>query len=269
MEKVVESKRKLRKNSAIFLLSLGITAVLVMILFSLHAYGAAPSVSIDLAAADGSTGAMGTLEVLFLLVVLALMPSILMMMTSFTRIVIVLSFLRSALGTQQSPPNQIIIGMALFLSLFVMSPVIKDINTQAYQPYKSGEITQEQAIDNAVVPLKVFMLKQTQNKDLNMFMEMSNTETPTDADGNTELTELSLTVIVPSFMTSELKRAFTMGFLLFLPFLIIDMVVASTLMSMGMVMLPPAMIALPFKLMMFVLVDGWGLLFSTLVRSFR
>ena len=266
MESVKEKKRELKKHAAMFALGLGFTALCLLALFSLEAYGAAPSISVDLAAADGSTGAMGTLEVLFMLVVLALAPSLLIMMTSFTRIVIVLSFLRSAMGTQQSPPNQIIIGMALFMTLFIMSPVINDINENAYKPYKEGVITQEEALKKSVKPLKIFMLKQTQKKDLSMFADMANTPVP---DEELDLSELSLTVIVPSFVTSELKRAFTMGFLLFIPFLIIDLVVSSTLMSMGMVMLPPAMIAMPFKLMMFVLVDGWGLLFSTLVKSFR
>lgn len=214
---------------------------------------------------------MGTLEVLFLLVILALAPSIVIMMTSFTRIIIVLSFLRNALGTQQSPPNQILIGLSLFLTLFIMMPVLNEINTQAYAPFNAGTITQEVAVQRAIKPLKQFMLKQTQAKDMDLFLSISRPGENLEKIDRTNLDELSklgLEIIVPSFITSELKRAFTIGFLLFIPFLIIDMVVSSTLMSMGMVMLPPSMIALPFKIMLFVLVDGWGLLMGALVRGF-
>lgn len=231
---------------------------------------AAPAVSIDFDAGESSEGSMGVLDILFMMVIISLGPTILLMMTSFTRIVIVLSFLRNALGTQQSPPNQIIIGLALFLSLFIMSPVLGDIKESAYAPYHSGLITQEEALDRAVQPLKTFMLQQTNKKDLQLFVSIS---APSDAGetslSNGQLQTLGLEVIVPAFITSELKRAFTMGFLLFIPFLIIDMVVSSTLMSMGMVMLPPATIALPFKILIFVLVDGWGLLMGTLARSFN
>ncbi|MEA5010150.1 MAG: flagellar type III secretion system pore protein FliP [Angelakisella sp.] len=270
MQDKKDTKKALKKQSYIFCASLLITVLLVGLL-STTAY-AAPSVIVDFASGDTSEGAFGALELLFLLLLLALGPSILIMMTSFTRIVIVLSFLRNALGTQQSPPNQIIIGLALFLSLFIMNPVIEQINTQAYEPYKKGIITQEEFMDNAIEPLKVFMLKQIQDKDLQLFLSMSGSEDQVvieGVDSPEKLTALGLEVIVPAFITSELKRAFTIGFLLFIPFLIIDMVVASTLMSMGMVMLPPSMIALPFKLMMFILVDGWGLLLGTLAKSFR
>lgn len=268
--KINARKFELKKLTLRFLLSFLATAGLVGLCLSIQAY-AAPSVSIDLSAGE-ATGGLGTLELLFLLALLALAPSILIMMTSFTRIVIVLSFLRSALGTQQSPPNQIIVGLALFLSLFIMTPVFKQINQEAYMPYRAGLIDQQVAVDRAVKPLKEFMLKQTQEKDLNLFLSIAGPDAISDKiqAGNPEsLTELGLEVIVPSFITSELKRAFTMGFLLFIPFLIIDIVVSSTLMSMGMVMLPPSMIALPFKIMMFVLVDGWNLLIGTMVRSFH
>lgn len=232
---------------------------------------AAPQISIDLSSTDSQTGTMGAIDVLFTLVILALIPSILIMMTSFTRIIIVLSFLRNALGTQQSPPNQIIIGLSLALTLFIMAPVTDEINKTAYIPYKEGQITQEAALERASGPLKTFMLKQVHKKDLNLFISISNKTAPTSISGtdSEELNKLGLDVILPAFITSELKRAFTMGFLLFIPFLIIDLIVSSTLMSMGMVMLPPGMIALPFKIMMFVLVDGWGLLLGTLVKSFR
>lgn len=203
-----------------------------------------------------------TLQILQMFLILALAPSILIMTTCFTRIVIVLSFLRNALGLQQTPPNQVLIGMALFLSLFIMSPVLTQINEQAYQPYREEQITQEEFIAKAAVPMKEFMLKQTKKDDLNLFLNLSKTEI--DA-----AKEAPLTVVIPAFMTSELRRAFLIGFLIFIPFLIIDMVVSSTLMSMGMIMLPPAIISLPFKLLLFVLVDGWGLLFKTLVAGFN
>lgn len=203
-----------------------------------------------------------TLEILEMFLILGLVPSILIMTTCFTRIVIVLSFLRNALGLQQTPPNQVIIGMALFLSLFVMSPVLTQIDEQAYRPYKEEQITQEQFVERASQPLKEFMLKQTRKDDLNLFLNLSKTEI-------TSAQEAPLTVVIPAFMTSELRRAFLIGFLIFIPFLIIDMVVSSTLMSMGMIMLPPAIISMPFKLLLFVLVDGWGLLFKTLVSGFN
>ena len=204
-----------------------------------------------------------TLQIIETLTILALAPSILIMTTCFTRIIIVLSFLRNALGLQQTPPNQVLLGIALFLSLFIMNPVISEINTQAYQPYKEQKITQEQFIQKAAEPLKKFMLKQTKKDDLNLFINLSKDKAVTSVD------QLSIKVVIPAFMTSELKRAFTIGFLIFIPFLIIDMIVSSTLMSMGMIMLPPAMISLPFKLLLFVLVDGWGLLFKTLASSFN
>lgn len=203
-----------------------------------------------------------TLQIIETLTILSLIPSILIMTTCFTRIIIVLSFLRNALGLQQTPPNQVLIGIALFLSLFIMQPVINQINTEAYQPYKEQKITQEEFIQKAEEPLKEFMLKNTKKDDLNLFINLSKTQ-------EKDITKLSIKVVIPAFMTSELKRAFTIGFLIFIPFLIIDMIVSSTLMSMGMIMLPPAMISLPFKLLLFVLVDGWGLLFKTLASSFN
>ncbi len=204
-----------------------------------------------------------TLEILLMLTIITLLPSILVMVTSFTRTIIILSFLRNALGIQQTPPNIVLIGISLFLTLFIMDPVIKDINTNAYTPYKNQEITQEEALDRAQVPLKDFMLKNTETSALNLFTEMSGTEQVENVE------ELPMTVIIPSFMTSELKRGFVAGFLIFIPFLLIDIIVSSTLMSMGMMMLPPAMISLPFKLLLFVTVDGWELLFSSIAKSFQ
>ncbi len=204
-----------------------------------------------------------TLDILLMLTVISLLPSLLIMVTSFVRTVIILSFLRNAMGVQQTPPNMVLIGIAVFLTLFIMDPVIKQINTEAYTPYKNQEISQEEAIARAQVPLKEFMLTNTEKSSLNLFVEMSGAE-----EVENEL-DLPMTVVIPSFMTSELKRGFTAGFLLYIPFLLIDIVVSSTLMSMGMMMLPPAMISMPFKLLLFVTVNGWELLFSTIVNSFR
>lgn len=204
-----------------------------------------------------------TLEILAMLTAVMVLPSLLIMMTSFVRTIIILSFTRNALGIQQTPPNMVLIGIALFLTIFIMRPVFDDINEQAYQPYIEGEITQEQALERAQVPMKQFMLKQTEVSSVNLFMELADIEKPENIE------ELPLSVIVPSFMTSELKKGFMAGFLIFIPFLLIDVIVASVLMSMGMIMLPPATIALPFKLLLFVTVNGWELLFQSIVNGFN
>ena len=248
------------------LIALTVAITVFTIIFAVTANAASVSVNVDSGAQDG---AMSELQLLFLFVLLALAPSLLMMMTSFTRIVIVLSFLRNAIGIQQTPPNQVIIGLALALSLFIMSPVISTINTEAIVPLQNGEITEEVALERMQDPIKEFMLKQTKDKDLDLFLSLSGDEEVVESGNTDSLKDLSLSIIVPAFVTSELKRAFTMGFLLFLPFLIIDMIVSSTLMSMGMVMLPPSMISLPFKLMLFVVVDGWGLIIEMLITSFK
>lgn len=206
---------------------------------------------------------METLQLLFLLTSVSLLPSLIVMMTSFTRIIIVLSFVRNALGVQQTPPNMVLIGIALFLTLFIMAPITDEITTNAYEPLRDGEINQTEALDRAQAPLKVFMLKQTEVDTLDMYMSASGQTAPENEE------DIPLRIVIPAFMTSELKRAFIMGFLLLIPFLLIDVVVASTLMSMGMIMLPPAMISLPFKILLFVTLDGWTLLFSTLLRSFN
>ena len=210
------------------------------------------------------------LEVIVLLTIIALIPSLLMMMTSFTRIVIVMGFLRNALQSQSTPPNMVITGLALILTAFIMAPVFVEINEEAYQPYVNEEITMEEALEKSVVPLKRFMLKQVTNNDLQFFVDLSKTEIP--EGGMTDeykQTKLPITVIIPTFVVSELKRAFQMGFLIYLPFLVIDMVVGSTLMSMGMMMLPPAMISMPFKILVFVLADGWNLLIDAIVASYN
>ena len=207
-----------------------------------------------------------TLEILFLTTVIALLPSMLIMMTSFTRIIISLSFLRTAMGTSQNPPNTVLVGIALFLTLFIMNPVLTQIQQTAYGPYTRQEITQEEAIDRASVPLKEFMLRNTESSSLTLFCDLAGVDEPATDEG---AMELSMRVIIPSYMTSELKAAFQIGFFLYIPFMLIDIVVSSTLMSMGMIMLPPAMISMPFKLLLFITVDGWQLLFSTLAQGFR
>ena len=218
-----------------------------------------PNINITIGGEDADA-----VRILLLLTVLSVLPSIVIMMTSFTRLVVVFSLLRNALGLQQTPPNQVLVGLALFLSLFIMSPTIANINQNAFQPFTEGEITTQEFIDRASGPLREFMLNQTDAADINMFLGLAGfTERPQT------LEDIPMTVVVPAFMTSELKRAFTIGFLLFLPFMIIDIVVASTLMSMGMMMMPPITVSMPFKLMLFVLVDGWGLLIRTLVQTYN
>lgn len=207
-----------------------------------------------------------TLEIIYLLTILTLLPSLVIMMTSFTRYIISLSFLRNALGTQQTPPNMVLIGIALFLTLFTMGPVISQINTEAYTPYKNGEITQDEFFELAQDPLKDFMLRQTETSSLQLFCNLSEQEYP---ETDEAAMELPLTTIVPAFMTSELGRAFMIGLLLYIPFLLIDIIVSSTLMSMGMIMLPPSMISTPFKLLLFITLNGWELLFSTLIQTFN
>ena len=206
-----------------------------------------------------------TLEIIFLTTMITLLPSAVVMMTSFTRYIISFSFLRSALGLQQNPPNMVLIGIALFLTLFTMSPVIDTIKTEAYEPYVAEQITQEEFFQRAEVPIKEFMANQTESSALKLFCDLAHVDQP--ADG--EAAQLPLTILVPSFMTSELKRAFMIGFYLYIPFVLIDVIVASTLMSMGMIMLPPSMISMPFKLLLFIALNGWELLFSTLVQGFQ
>ena len=203
-----------------------------------------------------------SLQTLILMTSLTFLPAVLLMMTSFTRIVIVLSMLRSAIGTPSSPPTQVLIGLSLFLTFFVMSPVLDKIYADAYQPYSENKISLEQAYERGSEPLKQFMLRQTREADLALFVRISNSEELQSPE------QVPLKILVPAYVTSELKTAFQIGFLIYLPFLIIDMVVASVLMSMGMMMLSPAVISLPFKIMLFVLADGWNLLIGSLVQSF-
>jgi flagellar biosynthetic protein FliP len=202
------------------------------------------------------------LQIFLLMTILSLAPAILIMLTSFTRCVIVLSLLRRALGTMQMPPNQVIVGLALFLTFFIMTPVWQQVNQEALQPFLEDKIDQQQALQNAATPVRQFMFKQTREKDLALFVEIAKLQRPKDVG------DIPTSVLIPSFIISEVKTAFQIGLLLYVPFLIIDMVVASVLLSMGMMMLPPIMISLPFKLMLFVLADGWNLLIGSLVRSF-
>ncbi len=220
-----------------------------------------PPIEISLGEEGASNWALG-LQLILLLTVLSLAPSIVIMMTSFTRIIVVLSLLRNALATQRMPPNQIIVGLALFLTLFIMTPVFSQINEEAFQPYLAEEIGEEEALELAMSPLREFMFAQVTERDLALFIEISGDERPSSEE------EVSNLVLIPAFIISELKTAFQMGFLLYIPFIIIDMIVASTLMSMGMLMLPPVMISLPFKILLFVLVDGWFLVIRSLVATF-
>ncbi|EXI89522.1 MAG: Flagellar biosynthetic protein FliP precursor [Candidatus Accumulibacter regalis] len=212
--------------------------------------------------AGGSQTYTLSIQTLLTLTALTFIPAALLMMTSFTRIIIVLSLLRHALGTQTSPPNQVLLGLALFLTFFIMSPVLDSVYSEAYQPLSENRITYQQAIERGAVPLRKFMLKQTRESDIALFARMANAPRFQSSD------DIPMRLLVPAFVTSELKTAFQIGFIIFIPFLIVDMVVASVLMSMGMMMMSPVMIALPFKLMLFVLVDGWHLILGSLVASF-
>jgi len=221
-----------------------------------------PDVNLQVGTAEEPEQLVGTLRLLLLLGVLSLAPAFILLATSFTRIVIVLGFIRNAVATQQIPPNQVIIGLALFLTFFVMSPVLGQINEQALEPYMDEEITFEEAFELGGQPLKEFMLDNTRERDLALFLEIGELDSPEARE------EVQFRALIPAFVISELKTAFQMGFILFVPFLIIDMVVASTLMSMGMFMLPPVIVSLPFKILLFILVDGWHLVVQSLVQSY-
>ena len=223
------------------------------------------TLDINISSNAGSMKLESTLQILIMLTILSLAPSILIMVTSFTRIVVVFHFLRTALGTQTTPPNQVIVGLALFITIAIMSPVFTEVNTKAIKPYTAGKIKQEQAIEKGLSPLREFMLKQTREKDLKLFMDLNKKS----ADDIKDYDDIPITIVIPAFIISELRAAFIIGFLIYLPFIVIDMVVASTLMSMGMMMLPPTTISLPFKLLLFVLADGWNLVIGQLVDSFN
>jgi flagellar biosynthetic protein FliP len=227
-----------------------------------HAQTPIPGINIRVGSSNSPEEVATSLQVLVVLTVLTLAPAILIMTTSFTRIIIVLAFLRQALGTQQTPPNQVLIGLALFLTLFIMQPTWSQVNETALQPYLAKRLSQGQALDRASIPLKQFMQRFVREKDLALFVRIAKIQQPRNID------DVPFHVIVPAFIISELKTAFQIGFLLYMPFLVVDLVVSSVLMAMGMMMLPPIMISLPLKLMLFVLVDGWNLIVGALVESF-
>ncbi|EOC99719.1 flagellar type III secretion system pore protein FliP [Caldisalinibacter kiritimatiensis] len=233
-------------------------AIVLSIIVSGTAYGQ-PDLSINMDADNYSS----VIQIMVLLTVLTLAPAILIMMTSFTRIIIVLSFIRNALGTQQTPPNQVLIGLALFLTFFIMAPIATEINNQAIQPYLENELDEQLALKRALQPIREFMFKQTKGKDLALFLDIA------EVENGQKLEDIPTSALIPAFIISELKTAFKIGFMIFIPFLVIDMVVASTLMSMGMMMLPPVMISLPFKILLFILVDGWNVITEVLVTGFR
>ncbi len=221
-----------------------------------------PSINLGFKSTDNPNEVVNAIKIVLMLTVLSLAPAILIMMTSFTRIIVVLSFVRQALGTQQMPPNQLLVGLALFLTFFIMGPAFNQINENALKPYLDNRISQDRAVDEALAPIRAFMWKQTRPTDVNLFIKLAKIAKPkTRADVPT-------TVLIPSFIISELKTAFQIGFIIYLPFLVIDLVISSVLMAMGMMMLPPVVISLPFKIMLFVLVDGWTLLVGSLVQSF-
>ena len=221
-----------------------------------------PTVNLGFKTTENPSEVVNTIKLVLIMTVLTLAPAILIMMTGFTRIIIVLSFLRQALGVQQMPPNQLLIGLSLFLTFFIMGPAFKELNESGVQPYLAGKISQDVAIENSLAPLRKFMFHQTRDQDLALFIKLAKIEKPkTRADVPT-------IALVPAFIVSELKTAFQIGFMIFLPFLVIDIVASSVLMAMGMMMLPPVVISLPFKIMLFVLVDGWGLLIGSMVKSF-
>lgn len=242
--------------------TLPLLLLFLILLPSLSLAAGLPTITLGVQEATEPGQVSTALQVIVLLTVLSMAPAILLMTTGFTRIVIVLSFVRQAMGTQSAPSNQIVIGLSLFLTFFVMTPVFTQINETALQPYLAEKINQEQALKNAVEPVRGFMFSQVGEEDLQLLLDISKSEQPETKE------DVSLMTLIPAFMLSELKRAFEMGFLIFVPFLVIDMVVASILMAMGMMMLPPIIISLPFKILLFVLVDGWSLVIGSLVKSF-
>lgn len=252
-----------KKNTA---LVLSFIAFSLFLGFKVHAAPTTtipiPNVNISIDGTNTPQQYVDNIKLLIMLTVLTLLPSIIVMMTSFIRIIVVFSFLRNAMGTQQAPPNQVLTGLAIFLTIFIMAPTFNTINTNAIQPYLNNTITQQQALDEGSKPLRQFMLKQTRQADLKLFVDIAK------VPGEINKDNVPLYVVIPAFIISELKTAFTIGFLLFIPFLIIDLVVSSVLLSMGMMMLPPVMISLPFKLLLFVMVDGWHLIVKSLIMSF-
>ncbi len=222
-----------------------------------------PSVNIGIGASDSPQDVAVTLQIMALLTILSVAPSILIMTTAFVRTIVVIGFLRNAMSTQNVPPNQVVIALAMFLSFYIMAPYWSQANEQGLQPYLAGQISQEQALQNVAAPIREFMFKQTRESDLALFVNLSEAPRPNSPD------DVSTFTLIPAYIISELKTAFQIGFMIYIPFIVIDMIVASTLMSMGMMMLPPAMISLPFKILLFVMVDGWHLLIKSLIVSFK
>ena len=222
-----------------------------------------PSVNVEIGTAESPQEVSSTLQVIALLTIVTIVPGILLMTTSFVRIVVVIGFLRNALATQNVPPNQVVLGLAMFMTFYIMAPYWSAANEQGIQPYLAGEISQEEAITKTFAPIREFMFRQTRESDLALFVNLSESERPQTQD------DVSTFVLIPAFMISELKTAFQIGFMIYVPFIVIDMIVATTLMSMGMMMLPPVMISMPFKILLFVMIDGWHLLINSIIVSFR
>lgn len=244
-------------------MKLKLAALLLLLLLPVGVFAAGlPTITVGIGEATDPGEVSTALQILVVLTILSVAPAILLMTTGFTRIVIVLSFVRQAMGTQSAPSNQIVIGLALFLTFFIMAPVFNQINEQALRPYLDQKISQEEALEQALQPMRQFMFSQVGEKDLQLLVDISKSPQPENQ------ADISMLTLIPAFMLSELKRAFQMGFLLFVPFLMVDMIVASILMSMGMMMLPPIIVSLPFKILLFVLVDGWSLVIGSLVQSF-
>lgn len=248
--------------SMILLVAFMLPALFAFASTALAQDGSLPSLSINLGNTDDPNAVVPAIKIITILTILSVAPAILLMMTSFTRILIVLSFVRQALGTMTMPPNQVLVGLALFLTLFTMSPVLKQINERALNPYVNSAITQDQALGELAGPVRKFMLEEVREADLALFFNIAKLPKPQSPQ------DVPMTILIPAFMISELKTAFQIGFLIYIPFLVIDMVVSSVLMAMGMMMLPPTIVSLPFKLVVFVLVDGWSLIVGSLVKSF-
>lgn len=267
VESPIPSRSTLSLRSKRLLAGFALTVLIAVMLWCSHEVWAAeihlPGLRFELDDPEGPRQISGVLQIVLLLTVVSLAPAALVLMTSFTRIAVVFAFLRQALGTQGAPPNQVIIGLSLFLTLFIMQPVWNRVHQEALIPYQKHEVSGEEFVKRGLQPIKEFMLKQTRKADLAFFVSLAQQEKPLNAES------LPLTTVIPAFVISELKTAFQIGFLLYLPFIILDMVISSILLSMGMMMLPPVMISMPFKLMLFVLVDGWSLLVVSLVKSFR
>ena len=283
----MEKERLKKRKRAIFRSSVGILTFLLILFISMPAYAQATgktnvdsttqneikgnsadddkTFDLNISSNAGSTNLEATLKILLILTAISLAPSILIMVTSFTRIIVVFHFIRTALGTQTTPPNQVLVGLAVFITGAIMSPIMVQVNDNAVQPYMNGQLKQDEAIEKGLEPLREFMLKQTRDKDLKLFVTINKQS----SDDIKSYDDIPTTTVIPAFIISELRTAFIIGFLLYLPFIVIDMVVASTLMSMGMMMLPPTTISLPFKILLFILADGWNLVVGQLVQSFK